>query len=132
MAEDNLSVEPARPKIEIDMRQERLWSMLCHLSALICFLGIPFGNLFGPWIIWLVKKNEMSLVDREGRKALNFQLSMTLYALIAFILCFVLVGFLLVIPLFLVELIITIIAGVKTNQGKDFEYPLSIKFIQIS
>ena len=26
----------------------RTWGMLCHLSALCMYVGVPFGNLAGP------------------------------------------------------------------------------------
>lgn len=133
MNDTNSSFDPNRPKIEIDIKNDRRWAMFSHLSALILFLGVPFGNILGPWIIWLIKKNEMFLVDQEGRKALNFQLSMTLYALIIFMLFFVFFGFVLfAFALILMELIITIMAAVKTYRGKDFQYPLSIKIFPVS
>ncbi|MBU1120234.1 DUF4870 domain-containing protein, partial [Patescibacteria group bacterium] len=55
--------------------------MFCHLSSFVAFIGIPFGNVLGPLIIWLVKKNEMPLVEVNGKEALNFQISMSIYTL---------------------------------------------------
>ncbi|MBF0521645.1 MAG: DUF4870 domain-containing protein [Candidatus Omnitrophica bacterium] len=130
MTDGNSSLDPNLPRVELNLSQERNWAMFCHLSALTCFIGIPFGNIFAPLIIWFVKRRGMSLVDREGRKALNFQISMTIYALIAAILCFFLVGFLLIIPLIVADIIITIVAAVKTKKAKDFEYPFAIRFFK--
>jgi uncharacterized Tic20 family protein len=39
-----------------DERKVRNWGMLCHLTALAGFIGLPFGHLLGPLIIWLLKK----------------------------------------------------------------------------
>ena len=38
--------------------RQRTWTMLCHLSSLIVLLGIPFGNILGPFVVWLFKKND--------------------------------------------------------------------------
>lgn len=104
--------------------------MLCHLLALSGFIGIPFGHILGPLILWLIKKEEYPLVNREGKKALNFQISMTLYGLIAGILCFILIGFVLIAALVVAEIILVIIASVKTHNGEDFTYPLTIQFLK--
>ena len=77
----------------------------------------------------LLKKEEFALVDQEGKKALNFQITMAICGLIAFFLCFVLVGFLLLPVVMIVWLIFTIIAAVKTSNGQTYEYPFSFKFI---
>ena len=46
--------------------QARTWNMLCHLSALACFV-FPFGNLLGPLLVWQIKKNEFPSVDIHGK-----------------------------------------------------------------
>ncbi len=68
-----------------EMRDDRTWGILCHLSALAMLLGVPLGNLLGPLVVWLVKRDQSSFVDQQGREALNFQISITLYALVVFI-----------------------------------------------
>lgn len=55
-----------------------------HLSALTQYV-IPFGNYIFPIIIWSSKKNESEFVDNNGKNVLNFQLSMFLYTVVAFI-----------------------------------------------
>lgn len=104
--------------------------MLCHLLALAGLVGIPFGNILGPLIIWLIKKDEFPLVNQEGKKSLNFQISMTIYAIVAIILCFILIGFLFLFAIVAAELILVIIASVKTHNGEDFKYPLTIQFLK--
>jgi uncharacterized Tic20 family protein len=37
-----------------DDKQARIWGMLCHLTALLGIIGIPFGNIVGPLVIWLL------------------------------------------------------------------------------
>ena len=67
--------------------------MLCHLTALLGIIGIPFGNIVGPLIIWLLKKNVYPFVNEQGKESLNFQISMTIYALAAALLILIKIWF---------------------------------------
>ncbi len=107
-----------------------MWGMLCHLAALAALVGIPFGNVIGPLVIWLLKKDEYPFVDEQGKAALNFQISMTIYAMISGVLVLILVGFLLLTAVVIVDVIMVIIASVKANEGQTFKYPLTIKFFK--
>lgn len=109
--------------------EHRNWAMACHLSSLIVFIGIPFGNLIGPLLLWMIKKDEMPFVNQQGKEVLNFQLTMTIAYFFAFILCFVLIGFLLLFILGIFNLVVTTIAAVKSNQGIAYRYPLCIRMI---
>lgn len=107
--------------------QERTWGMLCHLSAL-AGLVMPFGHLIGPLVVWLIKRHEYPFVEDQGREALNFQLSVTIYALVILLLTLGVIGFVLI-PIFYVYVIVfTIIASVKANDGHAYRYPLTIRF----
>jgi hypothetical protein len=108
----------------------RTWSMLCHLAALIGFV-FPFGNVLGPLIVWLIKKDDSPQVDRQGRMSLNFQISWTIYMVVAAFLIILVIGLILLPLLALTMLILVIIAGVKVNNGEDFKYPLTIKFLKV-
>jgi uncharacterized protein len=117
--------------------QARTWNMLCHLSALAACVGVPFGNILGPLIVWQIKKNEIPSVDFHGKASLNFQITVTLAALVggaaALVLSFFCVGYLLI-PLVLLiglaGLVFAIIAGIKANNGEDYKYPFSIDFVK--
>jgi uncharacterized Tic20 family protein len=115
--------------LSYEEKQARTWGMLCHLSALTGYF-IPFGHLLGPLIIWLIKKDEYLFVDDQGKESLNFQLTLTLYTIISSILCILLIGFVLLLVLFLAELILVIIASVQANHGEKYRYPLTIRFIK--
>ena len=110
-------------------KDERTWAMLCHFSALCMFI-FPFGNILAPLIIWLIKKEEMSFVEDQAKEVLNFQISMTIYLLISGILCFILIGIPFVIGLGIFNVIITIIAGIKANDGISYRYPINLKLIK--
>lgn len=114
----------------MDEKQARSWAALCHLSALAMFIGVPFGNVFGPLIFWLIKKNESPFIDDQGKEALNFQLSVTLYVIISVVLIFVLIGIVLLVIIGIVNIILIIIAAVKASNGETYRYPLNIRFIR--
>jgi uncharacterized Tic20 family protein len=106
------------------------WAMICHLSALAGFV-VPFGNLLGPLIVWLIKRAEMPLVDQHGKEALNFQITVSIAAVISFILMFVLIGFLLIAIVGIGALVLTIMAAVKVSNGQlDYRYPWSLRLLK--
>ena len=112
-------------------------STLCHLSTFASFI-IPLGNILGPLVIWLLRKDALPSVDMHGKAALNFNISITLYALIAAAislpLIFVLIGIPLLVAaiagLFIWWLVATVMAAVKAGNGEFWEYPLSIRFLR--
>ncbi len=103
--------------------------MLVHASGFAGYL-IPFGNILGPLIVWLMKRDEMPFVDSCGRNCINFKLSMMIYFCVSFILMFVGIGFLLLGILAVVDIIFTVIAIIKASDGISYEYPLTIKFLK--
>lgn len=58
---------------------------LIHLSTFSKYF-FPFGNFFVPLILWSFNK-EKPFVDEHGRQAINFQLSILVYALVIGLLC---------------------------------------------
>ena len=109
-------------------REERMWAMFCHLSGLAGFI-FPFGNIIAPLVIWLVKKEEYELVNDQGKEALNFQISMTIYFIASAILIILVIGIPLLIILGIFSLIVVIIAAIKANEGEKYRYPLTIRFL---
>lgn len=110
-------------------KRERNWGMACHLSAL-CGYIIPFGNVIGPLVIWLLKKDELAFVDDQGREALNFQLTLVLAFMVSFILIFVLIGFVMTAILCVYALIMIVYASVKASEGVRFRYPMTVRFFK--
>jgi hypothetical protein len=119
-----------RPTPDRLQSEARTWAMLTHLIALCGFIGVPFGHIIGPLVIWLVKKDQFPLVDDQGKESLNFQISMTIYGIVAGILSFVVIGIPLLIALVLADIVLVIIASVAANQGQLYRYPLTIKFLK--
>ena len=110
-----------------DMGQdERTMGMLCHLTALVGFLG--------PLIVWLLKKEESEFVNDQGKESLNFQLSILIYAIASLILMvpltLILIGPLLPPAVGIFDVVMIIIAAVQANNGTRYRYPLCIRFIK--
>jgi len=103
---------------------EKLWATLIHIG------GIIFG--FVPALIgYLVLKDRGPFIRAHTLTALNFQISLLIYALGILIIGIVTLGlgFLLYVPLGIVAVIFMIMAAIKANEGQYYSYPLTIKFI---
>ena len=103
--------------------------MVCHLSAFAGFI-IPLGNIIAPLVIWLIKRAESPFIDDQGKEALNFQISMIIYAVISWILVTIFIGYLLLFAVGIFDIVMVIMAALKSNEGERFRYPLCIRFIK--
>lgn len=52
-----------------------------HLSTFSRFL-IPLGNFIAPTVLWILNKDKSNFIDTHGKQAINFQISILLYAII--------------------------------------------------
>jgi uncharacterized Tic20 family protein len=69
-------------------------------------------------------------VDDQGKEALNFQITITLAAIVSAILIVVLVGIALLIAVGIASLVFTIIAAIKANNGETYRYPFCLRLIK--
>ena len=130
--------------------EERTWAALVHIMGLAGGF-VPFGNVFGPLIMWQLKKEVSKFVDDNGKAALNFQISFTIYIILLLVLFFILFfsrlaaasnaeldsfpfGIFMFGGLFLLlalsQFTLMIIATIKASNGEHFKYPLTIKFVK--
>jgi len=135
-----------------------------HLSNFSRFL-IPFGNFIGPIVLWVANKEKSEFVDKHGKQAINFQISILLYALIIgtisipffifkvfngidFIdfngfydfhinigrpspLLYITGGLgILAFLGFLIELALIVKASLSARDGKEYQYPFTMKFLK--
>lgn len=107
---------------------EKQWAVAIHLSALIG-LVMPFFNILAPLVLWLFKRPESAWLDEIGKSVLNFQISFTIYALIAGLSIFVLVGFLLLPIVGIVYLAFLIVGAIRASEGVTYRFPLTFKFL---
>lgn len=113
----------------LSQSDERMWAMLCHLSALAGFI-IPFGNIVGPVVIWQIYKDKSAFIDFHGKESVNFQITMTIFYAVGILLTIILIGIVVLIALGVVSLVFFIIAALKANNGEYYRYPLTIRFVK--
>lgn len=109
----------------------RGWEVACHLAGFSGYLtGV--GWILGPLIVWLLKRSEIPSVDAHGKEALNFQISVLIYALalvlVALVTCGV--GGILLIALGVAQIVLMIIGGFKAANGELYRYPLTLRLIK--
>ena len=103
--------------------EERTFGMLAHL------LGIVLGFL-GPLIIWLIKKDESSFVNDQGKEALNFQITVFIAMMVCGVLTFVIIGCILVPLVAVANIVFIIIGAMAANRGEAYRYPFAIRIVQ--
>lgn len=103
--------------------EARHWALLCHYSAFAWFIAPMIGNVIGPLIVWQLKKDLDPFVDDQGREALNFQITFSLLLALCSVLAWLLIGFPLMALVSITALVLTIIAGLKANEGQRYRYP---------
>jgi uncharacterized protein len=108
------------PQISNDSKN---MGMLCHLLGL-------FTSFLGPLIIWLIKKDQDTFVDDQGKEALNWQITFIIayFAGAVSMLCFV--GFIVVPALILCDLIFCIMGAVASSKGTKYRYPFAIRLLK--
>ena len=134
--------------MEID-KDARTWATICHLSALIMLVGVPLGNILGPLVVWLAKRQENEFVNDQGKEALNFQITFALCEIVLFILIFLLVfgaplhyqpfsilpvsffpAMLIMMALFILNIGLVIMAAIRSNEGISYRYPFTLRIVK--
>jgi uncharacterized Tic20 family protein len=114
---------------------EKTWAMLAHLSGFLGYLVvIPFASIIGPLVVWLLKKDASTFVDEHGKESINFQITMSIFYAITWVLLFSIIFTLIAIPLFgllgVWIVVLVIVAAIKAVNGEDFRYPLTIRLLR--
>jgi uncharacterized Tic20 family protein len=133
---------------------ERLWAAGAHLLALVLALLtswiVGVAGVVGALIIYLVKRDDSPFATEHAREAINFNLSMFLYACGAMLLGGALIGatvltlglgiiltapaglvlLLAVAGICVLWLVCSVIATVKAFNGETYRYPLTIRLLR--
>lgn len=126
MSDNSVQLTP-EPRPDAQARQ---WAMLCHYAAFFWLLAPMIGNVIGPLIVWQLKKDLDPFIDAQGKEALNFQITYSIAMMICGLLAWVLIGFPLMLLVGITALVLTIIAGIKANEGQAYRYPFSWRLIK--
>ena len=103
---------------------DKIWGMLSHLSA---FFGV---GIILPLVVYLAMRHESEYAASNAKEALNFHISVFIYAVCFIPLTFILIGIPLLIILGLGSLVLAIIATVKASEGHCYHYPLTIRLVK--
>ena len=113
-------------------QDEKSWGMYVHLAALagLAFPGV--GNLVGPLIVWMIKKDEMPFVDRHGKEEVNFQINILILYLLTLPIVLITFGIAFFLPMAvgILGAVMPIIAGMKANNGEEYQYPYIVRLIK--
>lgn len=109
--------------------QERTWSIVVHAAA-FAGVAVPFGSILGPLIVWIIKKPVSAEVDRQGKAAINFQISMLIYVIVAAVLIRLAIGWVLLIALGIFWLVMVLVATIRVANGREPGYLLSMSFLK--
>ncbi len=107
---------------------DRTWGVITHAAAFVGFV-VPFGNILGPLVVWAIKKDESRFVDENGKQAVNFQISWTIWLIAAAFSIMLLIGLVLVPLLALAWLILIIVAIIRASDDQVYDYPLTLDLI---
>ena len=119
---------------------DRQWAAAAHASALLAALLTSWiagvAGAVAALVVWMVVRDRYAFAAEHAREALNFNLSMFLYAVASILLVvFTLgIGILVALPLWIVLalawLIFTIIAAINAWDGQPYRYPLTIRLLK--
>ena len=114
----------------ISSPDDRNWCMFIHLSQ-FCNYVVPIGGLIVPLILWLMKKDESTLIDLHGRIVLNWIITEFILIIGFGILIIFIIGIPLLLALLVVSFVFPILGAVKAQNGETWPYPFSFEFLKL-
>ena len=116
--------------VEMDEKQARNWGMLCHVAAFVGLIIPLVGNIVGPLVIWLLKREEHPFIDEQGKESLNFEITISICGVIAGILSCLGIGIILGVIVAVVWIVFVIIASIKASAGEHYRYPFALRLVK--
>jgi uncharacterized Tic20 family protein len=104
--------------------------MIAHLSAFAGLLLPVIGQIGGPLVIWLTRKDTSAFVGSQAKEALNFNLTVAIATCVAVVLLFLGIGVPLLVILYLAWVVLTILAASRANEGIDYRYPATLRLVR--
>ncbi|MDR2689797.1 MAG: DUF4870 domain-containing protein [Azoarcus sp.] len=100
-----------------------------NLALLAHLLGIVFGFI-PPLVIWLLNKDkpDKAFVIDQAKEALNFQITVSIAAVVCGVLAFV-IGLVLLSILLIADIVFCIIATIAVSNGTAYRYPVALRLI---
>ena len=111
---------------------ERNYGAVAHVGALVVGNFLPvIGSFAATLLVWWWMRDS-AFVTRHARASINFQLSMTVYYVLALGYAFVSVGFalLLLVSSMIFETVSIVVAARKARAGRYYRYRLCVEFVR--
>jgi uncharacterized Tic20 family protein len=119
---------------------ERQWAAGAHLVALILALvtswAAGIAGAVGALAVWMIKRDDSPFAADHAKEALNFNLSMFIYAVALVVLTVITLGLGLIITIPLgvaiavVWLVCTLQAAFRAYDGQTYRYPITIRMFR--
>lgn len=124
------------PMSPVDEKNAGMWG---HLSGLSTIVTGGWGGWIGPLIVFLIYKDRSAFARQESKEALNFGIFMTILTLgiilVSIVLGVITLGLASFLGLFwwipaLLQVIFSIIGGVRVNNGGSYRYPFNWRLVK--
>lgn len=119
---------------------DRQWAAGAHAAALLAALLTSWiagvAGAVAALAVWMLVRDKSAFAAEHAREAVNFNLSMFIYAAVAVVFAiFTLgIGLVLALPLWLllalVWIVCTLLAAFKAYDGQAYRYPLTIRLFK--
>lgn len=97
--------------------------------ATVTHLGGTVFSFIPSLIVWILKRDDSAYIADQAKEALNFQITVLIAQLVAGILVWILIGFLLIPIIWLGNIVLCIIAATSTSKGETYRYPFALRLI---
>jgi uncharacterized Tic20 family protein len=97
--------------------------------VVLTHLGGALFSFIPALVVWLLKKDESEYIGEQAREALNFQVTVIIAHIISWILMFILIGFFLMVAVWVANIVLCIMAAVATSKGEPYRYPFALRLI---
>ena len=131
-ATEAMNVQTLSPSLS-----DRQWAAGAHAAALLAALLTSWvagvAGAVAALAVWMLVRDKSAFAAAHAREAVNFNLSMFIYAALSVLLVvFTLgIGLLVAVPMWivlaLVWIVCTLVAAFKAYDGQSYRYPLTIR-----
>ena len=119
---------------------DRQWAAGAHVAALLAAmltsLWAGVAGAIAALVVWMLVRDKSAFATEHAKEAVNFNLSMFIYAAIAVLLViFTLgIGLIVALPMWLVLalawIVCTLLAAFKAYDGQPYRYPITIRLFK--
>lgn len=106
---------------------ERTYATFLHLSLLTVHALMPVVPALA---MWLIKRERSPYIDDHGREAVNFQISIVIYFLVAAGIGAITCSWWILVPLvYILGIVGMIRAAMDAHRGLFHRYPMCLRFV---